>query len=198
MALRFISHKEVSFRQLLSMLRTPPVAVMGYYSNLFLSAKFVFGDQPDKTRFLDKEIRRVECMVSVQRTPDSEAIQKKLADLASLEKEFEAQKQQMESLHETADLERQKEIELIYRGLSEQMAEVDRQEYDLLYKLQPLMNLKVLETYMDNNMDLKSFFKENGKVVTQMELSAELDKIKIWVYQEAVQLMPFIRFTKLE
>lgn len=198
MALRFISHKEVSFRNLLSLLRTPPVAVMGYYSNLFLSAKFVFGDQPEKTRYLDKEIRRVECKVGVKRTPDSDAIQQKLAELTSLEKDFEAQKHQMESLHEVADLERQKEIELIYRGLAEQMDEVSRQEYNLLYKLTPLMDLKMIETYMDNNMDLKSFFKENGKVVTQMELNSELDRIKTWVYQEAVQLMPFIRFTKLE
>jgi len=198
MALRFISHKEVSFRNLLGMLRTPPVAVMGYYSNLFLSAQFVFGDDPQKNKFLEKEIRRVECMVGVKRTQDSEAIQKQLVELETLNKSFEAQKQELESLHEIADDEKRKEIELLYRDLSKQIAEIDRQEYQLLFKLTPLMNLKTMETYMDNNLDLKSFFKEGGKVVTQMELSAELDEIKRWVYQEAVQMMPFIRFTKLE
>jgi hypothetical protein len=60
------------------------------------------------------------------------------------------------------------------------------------------MNLKMIETYMDNNFDLKSFFKEHGKVITQMELNSELEKVKIWVYQEAVEMMPYIRFTKLE
>jgi hypothetical protein len=56
----------------------------------------------------------------------------------------------------------------------------------------------MIETYMDNNMDLKSFFKEQGRLVTQMELNSELEKVRIWIYQEAVQQMPYVRFTKLE
>jgi hypothetical protein len=198
MALRFISHKEVSFRQLLGMLRSPPVAVMSYYTNLFLSARFVFGEQPEKIRHLDKEIRRVECMVGVNRTAESYEIQKDLNHLANLRRDLDAEKQQMERLYDMAGDEGKKELEQIFRGLAQQMDEIDRQEYNLLFKLQPLMNLKIIETYMDNNMDLKSFFKEGGKVVTQMELSSELDKVKIWVYQEAVEMMPYVRFTKLE
>jgi hypothetical protein len=198
MALRFISHKEIAFRNLLGMLRTPPVAVMNYYTNLFLSARFVFGEQPDKIRHLDKEIRRVECMVGVNRTTESYEIQRDLSHLANLRRDLDAEKQQMEKLYDMAGDEGKKELEQIFRGLAQQMDELDRQEYNLLFKLQPLMNLKIIETYMDNNMDLKSFFKEGGKVVTQMELSSELDKVKIWVYQEAVEMMPYVRFTKLE
>jgi len=198
MALRFISHKEIAFRNLLAMLRTPPVAVMNYYSNLFLSARFVFGDQPDKIKHIDKEIRRMECMVGVQRTADSEQLQKQLAEIASLKHHLNAERQKIENLHETSDKDTQKELESMYNGISEQADELERQEYHLLLQLQPLMNLKMIETYMDNNMDLKSFFKEGGRIVTQMELSSELDKIKIWVYQEAVEMMPYIRFTKLE
>ena len=59
MALRFISHKEIAFRNLLGMLRTPSMAMMNYYSNLFLSAKFVLMEQPEKIIYLEKEIRRV-------------------------------------------------------------------------------------------------------------------------------------------
>ena len=198
MALRFISHREIAFRQLLGMLRTPPIAVMNYYTNLFLSARFVFGEQPEKIRHLDKEIRRVECMVGVNRTAESYEIQKDLNHLANLRRDLDAEKQQMERLYDMAGDEGKKELEQIFRGLAQQMDEIDRQEYNLLFKLQPLMNLKIIETYMDNNMDLKSFFKEGGKVVTQMELSSELDKVKIWVYQEAVEMMPYVRFTKLE
>jgi hypothetical protein len=198
MALRFISHKEIAFRQLLGMLRTPPVAVMNYYTNLFLSARFVFGEQPEKIRHLDKEIRRVECMVGINRTAESYEIQSDLSHLANLKRDLDAERQHMERLYDLAGDEGKKELEQIFRGLAQQMDEIDRQEYNLLFKLQPLMNLKIIETYMDNNMDLKSFFKEGGKVVTQMELSSELDKIKIWVYQEAVEMMPYVRFTKLE
>lgn len=198
MALRFISHREIAFRQLLGMLRTPPVAVMNYYTNLFLSARFVFGEQPEKIRHLDKEIRRVECMVGINRTAESYEIQSDLSHLANLKRDLDAERQHMERLYDLAGDEGKKELEQIFRGLAQQMDEIDRQEYNLLFKLQPLMNLKIIETYMDNNMDLKSFFKEGGKVVTQMELSSELDKIKIWVYQEAVEMMPYVRFTKLE
>ena len=198
MALRFISHKEIAFRQLLGMLRTPPVAVMNYYTNLFLSARFVLGDQQEKIRHLDKEMRRMECMVGVNRTADSDQIQKELVQLATLKQGFDMEKQKMEKLYDMADEDKRKELELIFKGLAEQMDEVERQEYYLLFNLQPLMDLKQIETYMDNNMDLKSFFKEGGRIVTQMQLSSELDKIKIWIYQEAVQLMPYIRFTKLE
>lgn len=198
MALRFISHKEVSFRQLLGMLRTPPIAMMNYYSNLFMSARFVFGEMPDRIRRLDKEARRIECMVGVEITPDSDAIQALLAQLDSLRKEYEADINRLENMWESADEAEQKQIEAFYRGLVEKMSEIDRKEYFLLFRLNPLMDLKMIEAYMDNNMDLKSFFKEHGRVVTQMQLSAELDKVKRWVYQEAVQLMPYIRFTKLE
>ena len=198
MALRFISHKEIAFRQLLGMLRTPPVAVMNYYTNLFLSARFVFGEQPDKIRFLDKEMRKVECMVGVQRTIESDQLQTELVDIAFLKKELESEKQQVESFYELADDDHRPELEAMFRAISDQIEQLDRKEYYLIYKLTPLMALKQIETYMDNNMDLKSFFKEHGKLITQMELNSELDKVKIWVYQEAVEMMPYIRFTKLE
>jgi hypothetical protein len=198
MALRFISHKEIAFRQLLGMLRSPPVAVMSYYTNLFLSARFVFGEQPEKIRYMDKEIRKVECMVWVRITAESDAIQRQLADITRLKQHLETERQKLEALYDNFDGDNQKEIEKIFREVSETAEQLDQQEYQLIYKLSPLMNLKMIETYMDNNFDLKSFFKEQGKVITQMELNAELEKIKIWVYQEAVEMMSYIRFTKLE
>jgi len=198
MALRFISHKEIAFRQLLGMLRTPPVAVMNYYTNLFLSARFVLGDQPEKIRFLEKEIRRVECMVGTYPTNESYAIQDKLAELTEKKRGFNTDQIRLDSLYENASETDQKDIEKAYREVEEQLKKIDREEHYLLTKLQPLINLKMIETYMDNNMDLKSFFKEQGRVVMQMELNAELEKIKIWIYQEAVELMPYVRFTKLE
>lgn len=198
MALRFISHKEIAFRQLLGMLRSPPVAVMNYYTNLFLSARFVFGEQPEKIRYLDKEIRRVECMVGVKVEKDSDEIQKKLSEIRWMMRMLDAERQRLEVLYENFSEDRHKQIESIFREVSETADALDRQEYHLLHKLTPLMNLKMMETYMDNNFDLKSFFKEHGKVITQMELNSELEKVKIWVYQEAVELMPYIRFTKLE
>jgi hypothetical protein len=183
------------------MLRTPPVAVMNYYTNLFLSARFVFGEQKSKIQYLDKEVRRVECRVGVVWTTESDAIQKELLSIANLKRQLESEQREIELTFDRIaenDKEHQKRIQGIYRSLAEQVDELDRKEYILLFKLTPLMGLKELETYMDNNMDLKSYFKETGGKVTQMELSAELEKIKIWVYQEAVQMMPYIRFTKLE
>ena len=176
MALKFISHKEISFRTLLGMLRTPPVAMMNYYTNLFLSARFVFGEQPDKIKFLDKEVRRVECMVGVELTPDSDAIQYELKELGQGKKELVAERMGIENVYEKIDEkdeDKQRKIEMIYGSVSQQIDEIDRKEYILLNKLTPLMNLKMIETYMDNNMDLKSFFKEGGRIVTQMELNAD-------------------------
>jgi hypothetical protein len=198
MALRFISHKEIAFRQLLGMLRSPPVAVMSYYTNLFLSARFVFGEQPEKIRFLDKEIRRVECMVGVRIEAGSDEIQRKLDDISYLKRMLDLERQRLEALYENLGDAGQKEIEQIFKEVSQTSDMLDGQEYHLLQQLTPIMNLKMIETYMDNNFDLKSFFKEHGKVITQMELNSELEKVKIWVYQEAVEMMPYIRFTKLE
>jgi hypothetical protein len=198
MALRFISHKEIAFRQLLSMLRTPPIAVMGYYSNLFLSARFVFGEQPDKIQYMDKEIRRVECMVGVWPTSDSQQIQNTLRELGQIKRKLEQELQSLETYYESAGEKGREILQQLADQIMSEMAMVDRREHILLFKLQPLMNLKLIEIYMDNNMDLKSFFKEAGRLVTQMELNAELDKVKIWIYQEAVQQMPYVRFTKLE
>jgi len=198
MALRFISHKEIAFRQLLGMLRSPPVAVMSYYSNLFLSARFVFGESPEKIKFLDKEIRRVECLVGVRIEAGSDQIEAQLGEISRLRKMLDDERMRLESIYEVYGESKQGEIEAIYKSLTEQVESLDRQEYQLLNKLTPLMNLKMIETYMDNNFDLKSFFKEHGKLITQMEINAELEKIKIWVYQEAVEMMPYIRFTKLE
>jgi hypothetical protein len=180
------------------MLRSPPVAVMSYYTNLFLSARFVFGETPDKIRYLDKEIRRVECMVGVVINAESDEIQRKLADISTLKKMLDTDRQRLEALYEGLSEDKQKEVENIFRELSGVAEDLDRQEYHLLFKLTPLMNLKMIETYMDNNFDLKSFFKEHGKTITQIELNSELEKVKIWVYGEAVEMMPYIRFTKLE
>ncbi len=198
MALRFISHREIAFRQLLGMLRTPPVAVMNYYTNLFLSARFVFGEQPDKIRKLDKEVRRVECMVGVKRTPDSDAVQRELLRLNADKNMCEAELQRIEGIYHSSNEQDKKQLEMDFRELQSKMDRLENQEYQLLFRLTPLMPLKQIETYMDNNMDLKSFFKEHGRLVTQMELNSELDQIKVWVYQEAVEMMPYIRFTKLE
>lgn len=180
------------------MLRSPPVAVMCYYTNLFLSARFVLGDQPERIRHLDKEIKRVECMVGVRRKPDSDRLQRELIEFGWLRKGLEKEMQGLEAIYENTPEEMHPKIEAMFQEISEQMQIIEIREFQLLNQLEPLMNLKMVETYMDNNFDLKSFFKEHGNRVTQMELNAELEKIKIWVYQEAVEMMPYIRFTKLE
>jgi hypothetical protein len=198
MALRFISHKEIAFRNLLGMLRTPPIAVMNYYTNVFMSARFVFGDQPVKIRFLEKEIRRVESLVGVEQTWDSNQIWDEFTQINTERKTIEYDMRRVESMFDSATKEEQEDIIKLHQELTEKIRKLNGKEHYLLFKIQPLMDLKQIETYMDNNMNLKSFFKEHGKKVTQMELNSELEKIKIWVYQEAVQLMPYIRFTKLE
>ena len=198
MALKFISHKEVSFRNLLGMLRAPPIAIMNYYTNLFLSAKFVLSDQPEKMRFLDKEIRRVECMVGVYPTDNSSVIQDKLWQLFGERKQLELDLRRIESMYDSSTEDEQKELMKTYQEVEKKISAVNAQEHYLLFKLQPVMDLKMLEVYMDNNVDLKSFFKESGHKIMQLEVNSELEKIKLWVYQEAVQIMPYIRFTKLE
>lgn len=198
MPLQFVSHKEISFRQLLGMLRAPPVAVMNYYSNVFLSAKFVLSDQPEKVRFLDKEIRRVECMVGVKPTANSRQIQDEFFNTFAKRKKLEENVAKIEGIYESVDKSEQEKLMKVYHDTQDAIQKLNNQEHILLFKLEPLMDLKTMETYMDNNLDLKSFFKEHGRVVTQLEISSELDKIKNWVYDEAVKLMPYVRFTKLE
>lgn len=198
MTLRFISHRELAFRQLLGMLRIPPFAMLNYYSNLFLSAKFVFADQPEKVRFIDKEIRRIECLVGVMLTTDSYSIQQFLEKIWLRQAQYRDDMLKIEAIIDGVSEKEKKELIKIYNEVLEKNRKLEIMEHYLLFKLQPLMDLKMIETYMDNNMDLKSYFKEQGKRITQLELGAELDKIKKWIYGEAVQLMPFIRFTKLE
>jgi hypothetical protein len=198
MALRFISHKEIAFRQLLGMLRTPPMAMMNYYSNLFLSAKFVLMEEPQKVVYLEKEIRRAECKVGVQPTSDSQIILKILDNLYAIERQLETYKHRVESIYETSSEEEQAEVGKAYQEIENQLKEIAKKEHYYLFRLQPLMPLKEIETYNDNFNNLKAFFKEGGKKVTQLELMGDLDKIKVWIYSEAMQIMPMIRFTKLE
>lgn len=198
MTLRFISHRELAFRQLLGMLRVPPYAMLNYYTNLFLSAKFVFAEQPEKVRFIDKEMRRIECMVGVLQTSDSWAIQELLWKIWARQAEYRDDMLKIEAIIEGVDEKEREELIAVYNQILEKNRKLEIMEHYLLFKLQPLMDLKMIEVYMDNNMDLKSYFKEHGRKITQLELGAELDKVKKWIYGEAVQLMPYIRFTKLE
>lgn len=198
MPLRFISHKEVTFRQLLSMLRTPPFAMMNYYSNLFMLAQLVMSGQPDKTAYLEKEIRRIECIVGVHRTEDSGRIQKELEVLKHRKRYLLIDREHLMFKFQRATEEEGKALEVDYGKLQSAIDAIDFEEHRLLLYLTPLMNLKMIETYADNNLDLKSFFKEGGKKVTQMELQAELDQAKKWIFMEVGQMMPHIRFTKLE
>lgn len=198
MPMRFVSHKEIAFRQLLGMLRAPPVAVMSYYSNVFQSAKFVLSDQPKKIRFLNKEIRRVECMVGIHDPQSHKKILDELNRLYAEHKKLEHDLMRIESMFDNADPDEQKELVEAYKKVEDAIDKNDARQHFLLSKLQPLYDLKTMETYMDNNLDLKSFFKEYGRVVTQLDVTSELDKVKNWVYDEAVKLMPYIRFTKLE
>jgi len=198
MALRFISHKEIAFRQLLGMLRTPSMAMMNYYTNLFLSAKFVLMEQPEKIVYLEKEIRKVECKVGVMPTSNSETILKILNNLYAIERQLEADQHRVESIYETSSEEEQDNVGKAYQAIETQLKEIAKKEHYYLFRLQPLMPLKEIETYNDNFNNLKAFFKEGGKKVSQLELMGDLDKIKTWVYSEAMQIMPYIRFTKLE
>jgi hypothetical protein len=198
MALRFISHKEIAFRQLLGMLRTPSMAMMNYYSNLFLSAKFVLMEQPEKIIYLEKEIRRVECKVGVQPTSDSSIILKILDNLYTIERQLEADQHRVESIYETSSEEEQEQVGRAYQAIENQLKELAKKEHYYLFRLYPLMPLKEIETYNDNFNNLKAFFKEGGKKVSQLELMGDLDRIKTWIYSEAMQIMPYIRFTKLE
>ena len=155
--------------------------MMSYYSNLFLSAKFVLMEQPEKVVYLDKEIRKVECKVGIVNTGYSETILKILINLYEIERQLEADQHSVESIYETSSEEEQAQVGQAYQDIEAQLKEITKKEHYYLFRLQPLMPLKELETYMDNNMDLKSFFKEGGKKVTQLELMGDLDKIKVWI-----------------
>jgi hypothetical protein len=198
MPLKFISHREVSFRNLLGMLRTPPQAMMTYYSNLFMSAKFVFGDNPETIHYIDKEIRRIECMVGYYKTLESLELMAKINSLSAEKYVLERQKSLLEARWGITPEEEQSKLMEDFEKVEKKLNELNNQEFFLYSQIEPLMNLKQIETYMDNNMDLKSYFKEGGQKVYQMQLLGELDRLKIWIYQQATEMMPYIRFTKME
>lgn len=199
MALKFVSHREIAFRNLLGMLRAPPFAMMNYYSNLFLSARFVFGEFPDKLRYLDKEVRKVECMVGLMQNSETLPIKEQLRSLQQQRMVIENKMQRIEPLFEAAQrIDEQGSVQQLYDEMVQQVRQIDEQEHQLIFRLTPTMNLKMIETYMDNNYDLKSYFKESGRKVTQLEIAGELDRLKRWVYMEAVEMMPYVRFTKME
>ncbi len=198
MPLQFVSHKEIAFRQLLGMLRVPPYAMLSYYSNLFMMAKMVLIDEPEKVRYLDKEIRKVECYVGVVRTSTSPQIQRKIRELGQEKGMLEADLLRITSMFDSADDELKKELIEAHEEVSKRVATIDAQEHYLLFKLIPKYDLKIIEQHTDNNIDLKSFFKEDGVKRTQLELVSELDKIKLWIYQNVAERMKYVRFTKLE
>ena len=198
MPLQFISHKEITFRQLLGMLRVPPYAMLSYYSNLFLMAKMVLIDEPEKVRYLDKEIRRVECMVGVVRTAVSTQIQRKIRELGQEKAVLEADLLRITSMFDSAEKEMKEELIETHEQVLKKTARIDAQEHYLLFKLTPKYNLKMIEQHTDNNIDLLSFFKEDGVKITQLQLVSELDNIKLWIYQNVAQRMKYVRFTKLE
>ena len=198
MPLQFISHKEITFRQLLGMLRVPPYAMLSYYSNLFLMAKMVLIDEPEKVRYLDKEIRRVECMVGVVRTTVSTQIQRKIRELGQEKAVLEADLLRITSMFDSAEKEMKKELIETHEQVLKKTARIDAQEHYLLFKLTPKYNLKMIEQHTDNNIDLLSFFKEDGVKITQLQLVSELDNIKLWIYQNIAERMKYVRFTKLE
>ncbi len=198
MPLQFISHKEIAFRQLLGMLRVPPYAMLSYYSNLFLMAKMVLIDEPRKVRYLDKEIRRVECLVGVVRTATSTQIQRKIRELGQEKEVLEADLLRIQSMFDSADEKLKNELKETFEDTNKKIATIDGQEHFLLFKLTPKMDLKMIEQHTDNNINLKSFFKEDGVKLTQLELVSELEKIKLWIYQNVAERMKYVRFTKLE
>ena len=53
-----------------------------------------------------------------------------------------------------------------------------------------------MERYMENNQNLKSFFKEGGKKITQFQIEAKLEEVIDWMNDLASDEMKYIRFTK--
>ena len=161
MPLKFVSHKEIAFSHLFGMLRTPPIAMMNYYSNLFLSAKFVFSGDDSKIRFIDKEILRIESMVGVREEKDSKKKLEQARELGLKRKKLEHELEELYAMIGivTDEEESEKVIEK-YKETKKKIDELNSKEYMFYHSLKPIMKLKEMETYMENNMDLKSFFKE--------------------------------------
>lgn len=199
MPLQFISYRELAFRQLMGMLRTPPFAMMSYYSNLFLTARFVLSDQPEKLKYLDKEIRRVEIKVGIKRTQESYDTLKMLQKIWYQQKSYKDDMAKIEVMVASLDKQEERnELIEVYKRLADDHDKLELQEHYLLFKLEPVMDLKTVETFMDNDINLKSYFKEGGVKVLQLDITSELEKIKNWIYEEATEIMKYIRFTKLE
>lgn len=189
------TYREVAFRQFFELLKTPPMAVLGYYKNLVRSFNYLFSNNPDKIRHLEKEIRKVELMVGSIKTPENIL---RMRTYKEFKKRIESFKEEVDFINRYFPTPESKTNNMLLDVLKDDIAilsELEEEEYRLIMSITPKIEMPTIEQYMQNSPNLKSFFKEEGKKITQLEIYNALNTTVDWMNQEAAQEMRKIRFT---
>ena len=189
------TYREVAFRQFFELLKTPPISILGYYKNLIRAFNYLFSNQPEKIRYLNKEIRKVELMVGYKRTSENIQNYRKYKQFMN---DFNLLKEELDFLDNYFPTNDSKTNELLLKILQQDMdaiANYEDEEYALIMAVQPKIEMPVIEQYMQNSMNLKSFFKEDGKKISQLQIYNALNKLIDWMNIQAAKEMRRIRFT---
>jgi len=188
--------REIAFRNFYELLKTPSYAVLGYYKNLLRAFRSLFADNPEVIRQMRRKVREAELMVGVVRTPENLSKYREYMKLKQMESELE---QELEFLSNYLPIENQwmnRMLGTIYNRNIEKLRELRYKLFRLIMSIKPLMSLSTMERYMENNQNLKSFFKEGGKKITQFQIEAKLEEVIDWMNDLASDEMKYIRFTK--
>jgi len=190
------TYREVAFRQFFELLKTPPMSVLGYYKNLVRAFNYLFSNNPDKVRYLEKEIRKVELMIGSVKTPENIS---KMLVYKKFKIKIESFKNEVTFINRyfpTYDSKTNNMLLDILKNDLTFLSELEDEEYRLVMSIKPKIEMSVIEQYMQNSPNLKSFFKEDGKKISQLTIYNTLNKLVDWMNQEAAQEMRKIRFTQ--
>jgi len=191
------TYKEIAFRQFFDILKTPSIAMLNYYQNLIRAFHYLFADQPDKIRYLEKEVRKIELAVGIVREPENV---KKYRLYQQFKKEkLEPLQKEIDFLEKAFPFDNDKLFAKALKILENDYVELDKlnfKEYSLVMDIKPKMDLVTMEQYMQNSMNLKSFFKEDGKKITQLQIYSMLNNLVDWMNEQASKEMKKIRFTQ--
>lgn len=188
--------KEIAFRNFYEILKTPPMAMVGYYKNVIRAFTNLFYSRPELIHELNSRIREIELLVGVLPTETNLIAYQEYKWVASRLDAYKKDYALLEAyLPLVDDLFLSHIIEGVLEHLSHRIEDFTIRVRRKLLQVQPIMNLASIERYMENNANLKSFFKEGGVKVTQFEIEDKLNQLIDWMNEVASDEMQSIRFT---
>lgn len=188
--------KEIAFRNFYEILKTPPMAMVGYYKNVIRAFTNLFYSQPELIRELNSRVRQIELMVGVLPTTQNLQAYNEYKELSKRLAEYEKEYSFLEGyIPLIDDLYVISLLAGVMQNVTNKIQDFSKRTRRKLLQVEPSMSLSSIERYMENNVNLKSFFKEGGNKVTQFEIEDKLNKLIDWMNEIASDEMQNIRFT---